>query len=120
MNGPDDWGDDQLAQLIAASRAEADPAAFARALGRLETRDTVPGWIAWLAHPAALAASCALLVVSVGISSVLLRGTEGARTSAGSTSSTDLVSQLLGDEGALPVDVGDRPAGAAGDSGGMR
>jgi len=118
MNGPHEWDEDRLARLIAASRAEADTTALARALGRIEAREVVPGWVEWLARPAALAASCALLVVSVGIASVLLRGSEGARTPATVSSSTGLASQLLGDDVSLPVDAGERQADAARDSGG--
>lgn len=120
MNEPPDWSDERLARLIAASRGEADPASLAGALRRLEARETTPAWVAWLARPAALAASCALLVVSVGLSSVLVRGADGTRSSAATTSSADFMSQLLDDDGALPVAVADSPGSETHDSGGGR
>jgi hypothetical protein len=63
--------DERLAQLLRAVRAEADPVLWTRARARLAAEEP-SGLIAWLMRPAALAASVATLVISVGVSVLLL------------------------------------------------
>ncbi len=109
-----DRNDARLERLLAATRAHADPAVLTRTRARLGGRTSAPKVLAWLGRPAALAAACALFVVSAGVSFTLLRG-EPATTS----SDTSLVSSLLGDDGSygLPNATASRGATDGADSG---
>jgi len=68
-----DRGDDdpRLTRLLAAVRADADPALWTRVRARLESRRRLPALLAWAMRPAALAASVALLVVAAGVTLML-------------------------------------------------
>ena len=94
-----DHDDARIARLLAATGARANPAVLARARARLADAGTEPGWLAWLSKPAALVAACALLVLSIGLSALVL---SGERTTSDGTT---LVASLLGDDGTdgLPV-----------------
>ncbi len=88
-------------RLAATLRAEPDPATLARVRRRLAARETEPVWLRWLARPAALAVSAALLVVSAWAGNALLAssGDESADASA-------LTVALLGDDGSFGLDLG--------------
>jgi hypothetical protein len=113
MNGPDRF-EERLARVLAASHAPADPAVLARALQRAAAGRPVPGPLSWLATPAALAATAALLVV------VTVGGTWIVRADSASSRETSLVSALIGDDGSygLPAAGANAPT-ANGDSGGV-
>jgi len=66
-----DRNDDKPIELLSAVRAEADPVLWTRARARIEAHRP-SGFIAWLMRPAALAASMAALVLSVGLSAFLV------------------------------------------------
>lgn len=84
--------DEKLAQLLRAVRAETDPALWTRARARIESRQA-SGLLAWLMRPAALAASMAVLVLSVGASAFLLSHTEPHLAST--SSETNLADALI-------------------------
>ncbi len=91
----------RLARLLAAVRAEADPAVLAQARARLVAALELPRPFAWLGTPAALAGACAVLALSAGISFAVLQRDTAA------THDTSLVSALIGDDGTygLPAAV---------------
>ncbi len=97
-------------RLAATLRAEPDAATLARVRRRLATREPEPAWLRWLARPAALAASAALLVVSAWTGNVLLStpGGESADASA-------LTVALLGDDGSFGLGL-DAAGAASADS----
>jgi len=109
-----DRNEARIARLLAATRAQANPAVLARARARLAARAAAPGMLAWLGRPAALAAACVLLLASAGVSYTLLRGEP-----ATSSSETSLVSSLLDDDGTygLPHSVASGGASGRADSG---
>lgn len=116
----DDPRDERVARLLAASRAEANPAVLARARARLAARERAPGVVVWLGRPAALAGAGALFALCVAGTFVVARQ---AGTSATATE-TSLLASVLGEEDlGLPIDVNATGAagesGAAGDSGGV-
>lgn len=102
-------------RLAATLRAEPDPATLARVHARLAARARGPAWVRWLSHPVALAASAALLLVSVYTGRALL-------SPSGVDDETSVVSTLLGDDGSygVPLERGAGPAdegsGGEGDS----
>lgn len=100
-------------QLAAAVRAEADPATLARVYARLAARSAEPAWLRWLARPAALATSAALLVLSAVAGNALL----GDSQSTGSEG-TLAAAELLGEDGSygLAIDEGEADNSAS-DSG---
>lgn len=113
----DELQEERLARLIAASRAEANPAVLARARARIAAAERVPGVAAWLGRPAVLAGAGALFALCVAGTFVVSQ-----RVSAtAAASETSLVSALLGeDDLGLPIDLNGGGAGngaAAGDSG---
>lgn len=114
----DDPRDARLAKLLAASRAEANPAVLARVRARLAARERVPSVAVWLGRPAVLAGAGALFALCVAGTFVVARqaGTSGA------TGETGLIASVLGEEDlGLPIDLNGSGAaagsGAAGDSG---
>jgi hypothetical protein len=94
--------DGRLVRILGATRAPANPAVLARARARLAESARVPGRLAWLGTPAALAAACALFVAVV-CTSIAIVGTE-----ATPARDTTLVSALIGDDGSygLPTASG--------------
>jgi hypothetical protein len=62
---------DKPIELLRAVRAEADPVLWTRARARIE-QHRPSGVLGWLMRPAALAASMAALVLSVGLSAFLV------------------------------------------------
>jgi hypothetical protein len=114
---PDDLREARLARLIAATRAEADPAALARARARIAAAERVPGVAAWLGRPAVLAGAGALFALCVTGTFVV---SQRVATSSAAFE-TSLVSAVLGeDDLGLPIDLNGGEAGndaAAGDSG---
>jgi len=84
MNPEDRNEDERLSRLLAAAHAEAEPALWARARARIESRRGAPAVLAWITRPAALAAAAAVLVVACGISWRLLTpvSTSSSKTSA--------------------------------------
>ncbi len=116
----DDPRDERLAKLLAASRAEADPAVLARARARLAARERAPGVAVWLGRPAVLAGAGALFALCVAGTFVVSR--QAATASA--TGETSLIATVLGeDDLGLPIELNGSDAagesGAAGDSGGV-
>lgn len=104
----DELREEQLARLIGATRAEANPASLARARARIAARTGAPGVAMWLGRPAVLAGAGALfalcLVGTLAVSERL----------AASAIDAGLVSSLLGEEDlGLPIDA--NGAGAAGE-----
>ncbi|HKA24553.1 MAG TPA: hypothetical protein VKF80_06210 [Candidatus Eisenbacteria bacterium] len=85
-----DRDDERLDQLLRAVRAEANPVLWTRARARIEAGEP-SGLIAWLMRPAALAASLATLVLSVGLSALLLFHSQSRLTS----SETSLADALI-------------------------
>jgi hypothetical protein len=72
MNREDRMSDERLSRLLAAAHAAAEPALMTRVRARLEAPERESGALAWLARPAALAASLALLLVAAGLGVVLV------------------------------------------------
>lgn len=87
-----DREDERLTELLRAARAEADPVLWTRARARIEARPA-SGLLAWLMRPAALAASMAALVLSVGVSAFLVLHSEPRFTST--SSETSLADALI-------------------------
>jgi hypothetical protein len=114
----DDLRESRLARLIAATRAEANPAVLARARARIAANEAVPGVAAWLGRPAVLAGAGVLFVLCVAGTFML---GQPAGTTAGETS---LLSTIVGEEDlGLPIDTngaGEPGGAAAGDSGEVR
>jgi len=112
---PDELREERLARLIAATRAEANPAVLARARARIAANETVPGVAAWLGRPAVLAGAGVLFVLCVA-GTFVVGQPDG--TTAGETS---LLSTIVGEEDlGLPIDTngaGASSGAAAGDSG---
>jgi len=115
----DDRREERLARLLAATRAEANPAVLARARARIAARDaarsSVPGVAAWLGRPAVLAGAGVLFALCVaGTFAVSQRASVVA-------AETSLLSAILGEEDlGLPIDVsgaGAANGAAPGDSG---
>jgi hypothetical protein len=91
-------------RLASDASAQPEPGTLARVRARIAARGDAPGWLAWLARPATLAASAALLVLSAWAGS--------AWVSAGAVdrgSDTATLGSLLGEDGSLglPVDADD-------------
>jgi hypothetical protein len=84
--------DDRAIELLRAARAEIDPALWTRTRARLEAR-RASGFLAWLMRPAALAASMAALVLSIGVSAFLVLHSEPRSTT--SSSATNLADALI-------------------------
>lgn len=84
----------RIVRLLAATRAEADPAVLTRVRARIASR--VPEALfgpRWLGSPAALAMACVLLVVSAGAGFMVLDRDRAAAHDSG------LVSALMGEDG---------------------
>lgn len=111
--------DERLAKLLAATRAEANPAVLARARARLAARERAPGVAVWLGRPAVLAGAGALFALCVAGTFMVAR--QAATATATSTGEKSLIATVLGeDDLGLPIDVDPAgEAGAAGDSGGV-
>lgn len=111
----EDVRESRLARLIAATRAEANPAVLARARARILGNDSapsrLPGVAAWLGRPAVLAGAGALLVLCVaGTFAVSQRAAENS-----SATETSLISALVGEEDlGLPIASSDAASGGAG------
>jgi hypothetical protein len=105
-------------RLAATLRAEADPATLAHVRARLAERSAGPAWVRWLSRPVALAASAALLVVSMFVGGALL---STAGTGAQTQEETSMVSTLLGDDGSygLPLNRDASAGTPVSDSGGV-
>jgi hypothetical protein len=86
-----DRNEDKPLELLRAVRAEADPVLWTRARARIEQHRPA-GFIAWLMRPAALAASMAALVLSVGVSAFLVLHSEPRFTSSENNLSDALIS----------------------------
>jgi hypothetical protein len=83
-------------ELAATLRAEPAPDTLARVRRRLAAgRGAEPAWLRWLARPAAVAASAALLVASAIAGQMLLAG------AAVEANDDALTSSLLGDDGSF-------------------
>lgn len=122
MNTHGHDAESRLARLLAASQAPADDAPLTRALARLAERDRLserePAWMRWLARPAALAAACALLVMSVSASAWLLRDPSPV---AESSEGSELIAGLIGEDGSFGLVASDAGISSAeSDSGGER
>ena len=102
-------------ELLAGAHAEPEPGTLARARARLAARGAEPAWVRWLARPAALAASAALLVISAWAANALLSASATQPADDGS-----IVAALLGEDGSygLRIDAGGTPGSIRPDSGG--
>jgi hypothetical protein len=98
----------RLARLLAAARAEADPAALARARARIAARAAVPRAVVWLGTPAALASACALLVLAAGLAFTALR------TDSAGTRGSSYMSALMGDDDSYGLPSASSSSGDAG------
>ena len=112
----DEANEPRWLRLAATLRAEPDAATLAHVRARLAGRSAGPAWVRWLSRPVALAASAALLVMSVFTGSALL--------SAGNASADDepsMLNTLLGDDGSfgLPTDHNGTSGAASSDSEGV-
>jgi len=98
-------------RLAASVRAEPEPATLARVRARLARRRAEPRWVRWLARPAALAASAALLVVSAWAGRMWL-----SLPGAGRGEDSSLVNALLGEDESygFKLDPADEDAAKAG------
>ena len=109
--------DERPIELLRAARAEADPVLWTRARARIVARQE-SGLIAWLMRPAALAASMAALVLSVGVSAFLLLHAEPRFTNT--SSETSLADALIStpstpiDELNVPTTGAQQPADTGG------
>jgi len=115
----DDPRDERLVRLLAATRAEANPAVLARARARLAARERAPGLAVWLGRPAVLAGAGALFALCVAGAFAVSRE---AATPAATATETSLLASVLGeDDLGLPIEANGLGAtdGAAGDSGGV-
>ena len=104
MNRRDPIGDEKLSRLLAATRAAVEPALMTRVRARLAARERESGVLAWLARPAALAASVATLLVAAGVGAVLVNDLR----MAGQHQVTTLIEELVTEPASTA------PAGAAG------
>ena len=114
MNGED--LDRTLSRMLAAVKAEAEPALMTRARARIEARAGRPFLVRWVMQPAALGASVALFVASAGLSFALLASAPGSETGESAT----LVESLLAERGieaGSPLGVPATEPGPAPDSG---
>jgi hypothetical protein len=108
--------DPRLTQLIAAVKADAEPALWTRVRARAEARPATTGLLAWIARPAALAASFALLLGTAGIALTI----GGTQTVASGDEYATLGEALVAErdaEVAPPATTTHAPHGAAVDSG---
>ncbi len=121
MNPSPHDAESKLTRLLAASQAPADDAPLIRALAQLARREREPAWAGWLARPAALAAACALMVVSVTASAWLLRASGQARTTSDALDSSEVIAGLIGEDGSFDLVASDEASGGTwSDSGGVR
>ena len=102
-------------ELLAGAHAEPEPGTLARVRARLAARRAEPAWVRWLARPAALAASAALLVVTAWAANVWLSSSATQPSDDGS-----IVAALLGEDGSygLRIDAGGASGSTGPDSGG--
>jgi hypothetical protein len=106
--------EERLARLMSASRAAANPAVLARARARLEARPNAPRLALWLARPAVLAGAGVLFALCVAGTFVT------ARQQAASTTETNLIASLIGEEDlGLPTGSSTTSGAAENDSGGV-
>ena len=85
----------KLSRMLAATRADADPALLTRARARIEARAREPLFVRWAMRPEALGASVALFVASAGLSFALVSTPVGSSTSESAT----LMESLLEERG---------------------
>lgn len=120
MTTHDDPRDERFARLLAATRAEANPAVLARARARLAAREGAPGLAVWLGRPAVLAGAGALFALCVVGTFAVSR--QAATVATTGETETSLLASVLGeDDLGLPIELNGSGAaagpGAAGDSG---
>jgi hypothetical protein len=111
--------DRTLSRMIAAVKADAEPALLTRARARIEARVRQPWFVRWAMRPAALGASVALFVASAGLSLALVSNAPVSEAAAGST----LVESLLQERGietSSPLVTPATDSGVAPDSGDAR
>jgi hypothetical protein len=95
-------------RLAADVHAEPAPGTLARVRARLAAGAAEPTWVRWLARPATLAASLALLVAAAWAGDAWLSSNVGDRSDESS-----LVSALLGEDGSYGIGTANTDAGAA-------
>jgi hypothetical protein len=115
----DPQGEARVARLLAASRADADPALLARALARLDAAASEPAWFAWLARPAALAAACGMLALSLSWAWWSVRA-PASDAVAEAASPGEWYATLLGDDGSLGLGTLEAGPASGADSGSTR
>jgi hypothetical protein len=113
--------DERITRLLAAVRAEAEPALWTRVRARIEERERgqARGWVAWLMRPAVLGGSLALLAVAIATSLALVAT---APQTSGTTTAETLEDALVVElESGVTAGGAAAPSpGAATDSGASR
>ena len=110
--------DRTLSRMIAAVRADAEPALLTRARARIEARVRQPWFVRWAMRPAALGASVALFVASAGLSLALV-----SNAPVSEASDSTLMESLLQERGietSSPLVTPAIDSGVAPDSGDTR
>lgn len=111
----------KLSRMLAAVKAESEPALMTRARARIEAHAGQPFFVRWAMRPAALGASMALFVASAGLSFALISSAPQSWTGEDAT----LIESLLEESGiedgsTLPGLAPANEPGSAADSGGAR
>jgi hypothetical protein len=111
--------DRTLSRMIAAVKADADPALLTRARARIEARVRQPWLVRWAMRPAALGASVALFVASAGLSLALVSNAPISEAAQGSTIMESLLEER-GIEASTPLVAPAPDNGTVPDSGGAQ
>lgn len=117
--GMRDPSDDELTRLLQAVRADADPVLWTRVRARIASRRRAPALVRWAMRPAALAASFALLAISVALVMTYEGSTASSSADDYATIGDALIAERDAEATAAPAPA--KPGGAAArDSGGGR
>ena len=123
MNHDDAKRERRLERLLAATHAPADPLILQRARRRILAAQAseTPAWLAWFAHPAAVAGAAALCL-ACGVASVEVWTAAQSSGMVVRTENPVTVSALLGDDGSDGMPASSTTASAHGtaDSGSVR
>jgi hypothetical protein len=115
MNG--DELDRELSRMIAAVKADAEPALLTRARARIEARVGWPALVRWAMRPAALGASLALFLVSAGLSLALMATAPGSEAGESGTLMESLLAERGIDDVSQALSAPASDSGSAPDSG---
>ena len=109
--------DRELSRMIAAVKADAEPALLTRARARIEARAGRPALLAWAMRPAALGASFVLFVVSAGLSFALIANVPSEAGENGTLMESLLAERGI-DDGSAALGTPAADTSSAPDSGG--